>query len=112
MRKFVLIERDVVEEDIYIDFVYETEMGMYYTMVHCDDKTYQQMMTDNKKQSIQNYYYQSMILCAYFDTHGKKQFLKEVKESVSRKAITRIEYDIQNAIINNYDEPQIEDLAC
>lgn len=112
MEKFVLVERDVVAEDIYVDFVYEEVLDLFYIHVSVDDKTYSSVMDNNKSTSKQNYYKLSMLLCASYDAYGKKTFIIETRKYISKISVPRIYHQTENAIINSINKEKNSELLC
>ena len=98
MGSYVLLERDEVNQEIFVDYVWEKKSDTYYVHVNFGEELYS--TKPYKQDAIESFYYISMLLCAYYDTHGIEDFIKAVKNYVSEQSSSPIAYDTSNAKIN------------
>ena len=105
MKKYKVLERDVVIDGIYCDYVYDNEEKMYYLMTSYDGKYVTMTLGEDKNKSQTAFYFFSMEFCGMFDTYGKQDFIDWVnkyKDVKSIKMIKAYDFDDNIEIINVY----------
>ena len=105
MKKYKVLERDVVVEGIYCDYVYDKEEKTYYLMSSYDGKYVTMALGDDANESLTAFYFFSMEFCGMYDTWGKKEFIKHVNKYKNVKSIKRItqnHFDETIDVINVY----------
>ncbi|MBN2300688.1 MAG: hypothetical protein JXC31_05825 [Acholeplasmataceae bacterium] len=97
MKKYKVLERDVVVEGIYCDYVFNKEERMYYLMSSYNGKYVTMLLGNDKDKSQTAFYFFSMEFCAMYDTYDKKAFVEHVGKYSDVRSIKRIK-------MSNFDE--------